>query len=71
MTRLAESGVSFNRFHTTSMCSPTRAAMLTGRNHHHVGSGVITELASDFDGYVGEIPKKTATVAVLLLTESS
>lgn len=66
MTRLAERGVAYNRFHTTAMCSPTRAALLTGRNHHHVGAGQIAEFACDFDGYIGEIPKETATIAQVL-----
>ena len=66
MTRLAESGISYNAFHTTAMCSPTRAALLTGRNHHRVGAGQIAELASDWDGYVGLIPKSTATMAQVL-----
>ena len=48
------------------MCSPTRAALLTGRNHHHVGAGQIAEFACDFDGYIGEIPKETATIAQIL-----
>lgn len=66
MTRLAERGVAYNRFHTTAMCSPTRAALMTGRNHHHVGAGQIAEFACDFDGYIGEIPKETATIAQVL-----
>ena len=66
MSRLAESGISYNAFHTTAMCSPTRAALLTGRNHHRVGAGQIAELASDWDGYVGKIPKSTATLAQVL-----
>jgi arylsulfatase len=66
MTRLAENGVAYNRFHTTAMCSPTRAAMMTGRNHHHVGAGQIAEFACDFDGYIGEIPQETATIAQIL-----
>jgi arylsulfatase len=66
MARLAERGIGYNRFHTTAMCSPTRAALLTGRNHHHVGYGQIAEFASDFDGYIGEIPKETATIPQVL-----
>lgn len=66
MDRLAASGISYNEFHTTAMCSPTRAALLTGRNHHRVGAGQIAELASDWDGYVGKIPKSTATFAQVL-----
>jgi len=66
MERLAASGISYNAFHTTAMCSPTRAALLTGRNHHRVGAGQIAELASDWDGYVGKIPKSTATFAQVL-----
>ncbi len=66
MTRQAEDGVAYNRFHTTAMCSPTRAALLTGRNHNHVGAGQIAEFANDFDGYVGEIPRSAATIARVL-----
>ncbi len=64
--RLRDEGVGYNRFHTTAMCSPTRAALLTGRNHHRVGNGQIAELANDWDGYSGHIPKSTATVAEVL-----
>ena len=66
MTRLREQGIAYNRFHTTAMCSPTRAALLTGRNHHRVGAGIIAEFANDFDGYIGEIPRSSATMARIL-----
>jgi len=66
MARLAESGISYNAFHTTAICSPTRASLLTGRNHHRVGAGQIAELASDFDGYIGKIHKSTATFPQVL-----
>ena len=66
LTRLRNSGVSYNTFHTTSICSPTRAALLTGRNHHRVGNGTIAERASDFDGYTGIIPKSSSTLPEVL-----
>jgi hypothetical protein len=56
LTQIAREGISYNRFHTTAMCSPTRAALLTGRNHHRVASGQIAELANDWDGYTGVMP---------------
>jgi len=64
--RVAENGICYNTFHTTSICSPTRAALLTGRNHHRVHSGTIAERAVDWDGYTGVIGKDTATVAEVL-----
>ena len=66
LTRVANAGISYNAFHTTAICSPTRAALLTGRNHHHVGSGTIAERALDFDGYTGVIPRTSATLAKTL-----
>jgi arylsulfatase A-like enzyme len=66
LDRIAKAGISYNRFHTTAMCSPTRAALLTGRNHHRVGNGQIAELANDWDGYSGTIPKSSATGAEVL-----
>jgi arylsulfatase len=66
LSRLANDGISYNRFHTTSICSPTRAALLTGRNHQRVGSGTIAERAVDWDGYTGVMPMTAATVAEVL-----
>ena len=63
LSKLRDEGISYNRFHTTSICSPTRAALLTGRNHQRVGSGTIAERAVDWDGYTGIIPKTSATIA--------
>jgi len=64
--KLAAQGLSYTRFHTTALCSPTRAALLTGRDHHVAGTGVITELATGYDGYTGIIPKSAGTVAEIL-----
>jgi arylsulfatase A-like enzyme len=64
--KLAAQGLRFTRFHTTALCSPTRAALLTGRDHHVAGTGVITELATGYDGYTGIIPKSAGTVAEIL-----
>jgi arylsulfatase len=66
LSRLADTGISYNRFHTTSICSPTRAALLTGRNHQRVGSGTIAERAVNWDGYTGRIPRSSATIAKVL-----
>ena len=66
LDRVAKMGVSFNRFHSTAMCSPTRAALLCGRNHTRVGNGQIAAIANDFDGFSGVIPKSSATVAEVL-----
>jgi arylsulfatase len=64
--RLAAEGLRYNRFHTTALCSPTRAALLTGRNHHSVASGVIQEAATGYDGYTGIIPRSAGTIAEVL-----
>lgn len=63
---VAESGIRYNQFHTTALCSPTRAALLTGRNHHSVHMGAIPEAANSFPAYDSMIPKSTATVAEIL-----
>ena len=66
MDKLAAEGLRFNRFHTTALCSPTRAALITGRNHHSVSSGVIGEIATGYDGYTSIIPRSAGTVAEAL-----
>ena len=64
--RLAAGGLKFNRFHTTALCAPTRAALLTGRNHHTVGMGCVTEVATSAPGYSSVRPKSCAPVAETL-----
>ena len=59
-TRLAENGLRYNRFHVTALCSPTRAALLTGRNHHRVGFGMVGEFSGPFPGYNATIPHDCA-----------
>src|SRR5262245_62886603 len=64
--RLAAGGLKFNRFHTTALCAPTRSALLTGRNHHAVGMGGVTEVATSAPGYSSVRPKAAAPVAEIL-----
>ncbi len=64
--KLASQGLRYNRFHTTGICSPTRAALLTGRNHHTAAAGTITELSTGFPGYNSVLPRSTATIARVL-----
>jgi arylsulfatase A-like enzyme len=64
--RLAANGLKYNRFHTTALCSPTRQAMLTGRNHHSVGMGGITEIATSAPGYTSIRPNSAAPLAETL-----
>ncbi|MGA9523531.1 MAG: arylsulfatase [Myxococcaceae bacterium] len=66
LERLAKNGLRYCQFHTTALCSPTRAALLTGRNHHTVSTGVIQELGTGYPGYSGMIPRSCATIAKLL-----
>lgn len=66
LERLRARGLTYNRFHTTAMCSPTRAALLTGRNPHMVGTGVLTDFAMGAPGYNGMIPRSAATVGEVL-----
>ena len=64
--RLAKNGLKFNRFHTTALCSPTRQALLTGRNHHSVNMGGICEIATSAPGYTSVLPKNKAPLAMTL-----
>jgi hypothetical protein len=66
MTRLAKSGLSYVNHYTTALCSPTRACLLTGRNHHSVGMANITELATGFPGYNGIQPSDKAAIGAML-----
>jgi len=66
MDRLAKSGLRYNQFHTTALCSPTRAALLSGRNHHSASTGVITELATGYPGYNSLMSKSCGTFAEIL-----
>ncbi len=66
MDRLAANGLRYTNFHTTAMCSPTRAALLTGRNHHAAGVGAVAEYAVGFPGYGGFLTKRAATLAEVL-----
>ncbi len=65
--KLAANGLKYTRFHTTALCSPTRQAMLTGRNHHTVGMGGITEIATSAPGYSSVLPNTCAPIARTLL----
>jgi arylsulfatase len=67
MDAIAQEGLSYTRMFSTALCSPTRAALLTGRNHHSVGFGVISEQSTGFPGYNSIIPKDKATVGRILL----
>src|SRR5258706_292132 len=64
--RVANMGLRYTQFHTTSLCSPTRAALITGRNHHSVGFGVISEAATGYPGYNSLITKDKSTVGTIL-----
>ena len=66
MDRLAANGVRYSNFHVTAMCSPTRAALLTGRNSHSVGMGVIAEWSSGYPGYRGQVTHEAAMVQEVL-----
>jgi arylsulfatase A-like enzyme len=66
MDRIANMGLRFTQFHSTALCSPTRAALITGRNHHSVGFGVIAEQATGFPGYDSIIGPDNATIGNIL-----
>ncbi|MBS1957535.1 MAG: arylsulfatase [Cyanobacteria bacterium SZAS-4] len=66
LDRIANTGLRFTQFHSTALCSPTRAALITGRNHHSVGFGVVSEQSSGFPGYNSIIPKDSATIGRVL-----
>jgi arylsulfatase A-like enzyme len=63
---LAAGGRRYNNFHTTAMCSPTRASLLTGRNHHAVGMGMIADMCTGYPGYDGQVSKRAATLPEIL-----
>ena len=64
--KLADNGLRYNRFHTTAVCSPTRAALITGRNHHTAHTGVVMEMATGYDGYNSLVGKDMATIGDML-----
>jgi arylsulfatase len=66
LDKLAQNGLRYNNFHTTALSSPTRAALKSGRNHHTVNMGFITEMATGFPGATGQIPNATAPLAEML-----
>src|ERR1700752_3697733 len=66
LDKLAAEGLRYNRFHTTALCSPTRAALITGRNHHSASFAGITELATGYDGYCCILPRNCGTVGEML-----
>ncbi len=66
LDRLAANGLKYNEFHTTAICSPTRAALLTGRNHHAVSTGMLVDSALGYPGYWAMIPRSAATIGEVL-----
>lgn len=66
MDRIAKNGLRYTNFHSTSLCSPTRAALITGRNHHSVGFGVVGEIADGYPGYNSTIPVEKGTIGTIL-----
>ena len=66
MDRVAKAGLRYNNIHSTALCSPTRAALITGRNHHSAGFGVVSEQSTGFPGYNSIIAKDKATIGRIL-----
>ncbi len=66
MTRVQQKGLTYNRFHVTAVCSPTRAALLSGRNHHRVGFGSVAEYPGPFPGYTAAKPRSCAALPRIL-----
>jgi arylsulfatase A-like enzyme len=66
LDKLAARGLRYNRFHTTAICGPSRAALITGRNHHNCGTGFLAEWATGFPSYNNMIPRSTATIGAVL-----
>ena len=66
LDRIANNGLRYTQFHSTALCSPSRAALITGRNHHSVGYGVVTEMSTGYPGYDSIISKDAATIAEIL-----
>ncbi|MGB8559395.1 MAG: sulfatase-like hydrolase/transferase, partial [Pseudolabrys sp.] len=66
LDRVAQAGLRYTQFHSTSLCSPTRAALVTGRSHHSVGFGVIAEQATGYPGYDAVIGRDNATIGEIL-----
>ncbi len=66
LDRIAKAGLRYTQFHSTALCSPTRAALITGRNHHSVGFGVIGELSTGYPGYDSVIGPDNATIGTIL-----
>src|SRR6266404_8194061 len=64
MDRIAAQGLRYTNFHSAALCSPTRAAIITGRNHHSVGNGVVGEIATGFPGYDSIIPIEKGTIGI-------
>src|SRR6201997_1248522 len=66
MDRIAAAGLRYTNFHSTALCSPSRAAIITGRNHHSVGNGVVGEISTGFPGYDSIIPIEKGTIGTIL-----